>query len=62
MEIYFSVSLYGKFVFRTDTFDNAAEAHRVEIVLRKAFDTAGFNIDRYERQAVWTTRTVSSRG
>lgn len=63
METYFSVSLNGKFVFRTDLFLNASESElaRVEATLR-ALNGGGVNhykITRSDRPAVWTSKEIA---
>jgi len=60
METYFSVSLNGSFVFRTDAFSNdpqgAARAHKG---LEDAFrGRKGYKVTRYDRPASWATQEV----
>ena len=60
MEVYFTVSLHGMFVFRTDIISNSVgDAARVERALWDAFGPLdGYSIERSERPSVWTTSPV----
>jgi len=61
METYFSVSLNGRFVFRTDVFQNATdnELARVEnALLALRHSGENFIITRSDRPASWTSTEV----
>ena len=60
MEVYFSVSLRGRFVFRTDRFVNNDEgAARAQRALWDAFGPMdGYEVTRNERPAGWSVSDV----
>lgn len=60
MDIYFSISYFGKFVLRTDVFSNDPKgAERAEIALNEAFGKfSGYEMTRYERPSAWTTKEI----
>lgn len=56
-QIFFSVSLNGYFVFRTDIFDSEAAAKRAQDTLMLL--PAGYRVDMYRRPASWNSSEVT---
>lgn len=62
METFFSISLDGTFVFRTETFGAGAkfEVARVKTILQERFPAReGFAITQYERPGGWDTQEIA---
>lgn len=58
-QYYFSVAKDGKFLFRTDLFDERDRVIQVEAELASAYPAdQGYEITLYKRKATWTSTRV----
>jgi len=58
MEIFFSISYRGVFVFRTDIFTDETSAKRAQLALAEAFTQDGYELTRSQRSATWYCKDI----